>query len=73
MPINIVNTHEEIEALAEAMAQLLDDMGKTGQSVCLSAKAQARLAYQPFIDEPEWADEVLMPLDEAKRIVALDN
>lgn len=69
MPIKIVNSHEEIEALAEAMAQLLDDMGKKGQSVCLAAKAQARVAYEPFIDEREWADEYLMPLAVAKQIL----
>jgi len=55
-------------ALVAAMDQLLDDMGKAGQSVCLAAKAQARVAFEPFRDkeeEPDW----LMPLDAAKEIL----
>jgi len=55
--------------LAEAMAQLLDDMGKQGKSVCLAAKAQARVAYEPFVDEPEWAEDCLMPLTVAKEVL----
>ncbi len=31
---------EEVIALADAMDQLLDDMGDTGKSVCLYAKAE---------------------------------
>lgn len=48
-------TEEEVKALADAMWQLLDDMGK-GQSVCLLAKIDARIAYEPFRDksEPEY-------------------
>jgi hypothetical protein len=58
---------QQIDALAEAMAQLLDDMGDIGQSVCLEAKARARIAYEPFrTDEmPDW-----MTLAEAQRIVS---
>lgn len=59
---------DQVMALAEAMDQLLDDMGRDGVSVCLHAKAKARIAFEPFID-PE-AVEFYMPLDEAKRIVA---
>lgn len=60
----------EIEALADAMWQLLDDMGERGQSVCVAAKAQARIAFEPFRDksEPEFID--WMSLEEAKRIEA---
>lgn len=36
--------------LADAMWQLLDDMGADGLSVCPAAKAAARLAYEPFAD-----------------------
>lgn len=57
----------EIEALAEAMDQLLDDMGPNGQSVCLGSKAQARIAFEPFLD-PE-CREFIMPLEEAKRVM----
>ena len=68
--------HPEVEAemwnnvreLADAMDQLLDDMGRNGTSVCLAAKAKARVAFEPFM-EPD-AAELYMPLDEAKRIVA---
>lgn len=59
----------EVEKLADAMWQLLDDMGEGGQSVCLAAKAQARIAFEPFRDktEPEYDD--WMPLAEAQAIV----
>lgn len=51
-------TDAEISALADAMWQLLDDMRDTGQGVCLAAKAEARIAYEPFRDksEPEYDD-----------------
>lgn len=38
----------EVEQLVEAMDNLLDDMGKEGQSVCGFAKAFARVAFEPF-------------------------
>jgi hypothetical protein len=59
---------EEINALADAMWLLLDDMGKDGKSVCLAAKACARVAFEPFrVDEPydDW-----MSLAEAQAIIA---
>jgi hypothetical protein len=55
-----------VRELAAAMGQLLDDMGKDGQSVCLHAKAKARLAYEPF-REPD--NEMDMTLDDAKQII----
>jgi hypothetical protein len=61
-------THAELEALVEAMFQLLDDMGPNSScSVCLAAKAQARVAFEPFAkpDDAEW----IMPLDAAKLIL----
>lgn len=58
----------EIAALVDAMDQLLDDMGEHGQSVCLAAKAQARVAFEPFFD-PE-IHVMDMPLEEAVRIVS---
>lgn len=60
-------TDKEISDLADAMAQLLDDMGEHGQSVCLAAKAQARVAYEPFVEEDYTPD---MPLLEAQRIMS---
>jgi hypothetical protein len=60
---------EEVTVLADAMWQLLDDMGARGQSVCLAAKAQARLAYEPFRDKSEEYDD-WMPVEEARRIMA---
>lgn len=59
-------TGQEIEALADAMEQLLDDMGASGQCVCLAAKAQARIAFEPWMDKD--CASFFMSLDEAKRI-----
>lgn len=59
-------TELQIASLVSAMEQLLDDMGKDGQSVCLAAKAMARIAFEPFCDSD--AAEYYMPLEEAKRI-----
>ncbi|MGH6843114.1 MAG: hypothetical protein ACREDV_13705 [Methylocella sp.] len=58
---------EEIQALIRAMGQLLDDMGERGKSVCGAAKAEARIAYEPFAADDE--KEGLMSLDEAHRII----
>ncbi|MBI1689297.1 hypothetical protein [Methylorubrum sp. DB1722] len=41
-------TPKQVEALADAMWQLLDDMGERGQCVCEGAKAMARVAFEPF-------------------------
>lgn len=41
-------TPHQVEALADAMWQLLDDMGERGQGVCEAAKAKARVAFEPF-------------------------
>ena len=60
-------TEEQIMALAQAMGQLLDDMGKSGTCVCLAAKAQARVAFEPFREEEDL--EWLMSLELAKRIL----
>lgn len=62
-------TQEQVDKLAEAMCQLLDDMGKNGLSVCVLAKAHARIAYEPFCDPEDI--EFIMPLQAAKNIVAL--
>jgi len=37
-------------ALLEAVWQVLDDMGATGHSCCPAAKAQLRVAFEPFRD-----------------------
>ncbi|MGB6326674.1 MAG: hypothetical protein WBG11_13140 [Methylocella sp.] len=58
---------EDVEALAAAMSQVLDDMRKDGISVCLATKAQARIAYEPFADPGE--KEFIMPIEEARRII----
>jgi hypothetical protein len=63
-------TAEQVEALASAMWQLLDDMGADGQSVCLAAKAIARVAFEPFWQGDDAAECPLdMSLAEAQRIV----
>jgi hypothetical protein len=61
-------TPEQVQALADAMWQLLDDMGEQGLSVCLAAKEQARIAFEPFVDEPE-AMAGIVSLADAERIV----
>lgn len=69
-------TEAEVTALSDAMWQLLDDMGKEGQCVCTYAKAQARIAYEPFLRadmasepslETDYAPDFL--LSEAEAIV----
>ena len=65
---NTMPTTEQIKALAGAMSQLLDDMGPSGQGVCLAAKAQARIAYEPFADPDEF--EFIMTIQEALRIIS---
>lgn len=61
----------DMDALIEAMDQLLDDMGKDGLCVCLQAKAQARIAFEPFMEKN--IAEFYMPLAEAQRVVAMAN
>ena len=51
---------QRIDALVDAMSQLLEDMGADGHTVCEMAKAQARLAFEPFrhpIDVPDYTLE----------------
>lgn len=62
-------TTDEVDALAEAMWQVLDDMAKDGTSCCLYAKAQARVSFEPFRDKglPEFDD--WMTFAEAQAIV----
>ena len=62
-------TEEQITALADAMWQLLDDMVRSGQDVCLASKAQARIAYEPFLDKDDPADLDWMTLAEAEAIM----
>lgn len=65
-----MHTQDEIKALADAMWQILDDMGPNGACVCLAAKAQARIAYEPFNDHEA---EPPMQLEDARRILAESN
>lgn len=50
-------TVEQVIELADAMDQLLDDMGETGQGVCLYAKAKARIAFEPFRHDDAHTDD----------------
>jgi hypothetical protein len=61
-------TEAEVKALADAMWQLLDDMDGDSQSVCLAAKAKARIAFEPFNDEPEASPD--MTMEQAREIVS---
>ncbi len=48
-----------IEDLATAVWQVLDDMGKDGRSCCAGAKAQLRVAFEPFMQAGISADPSL--------------
>lgn len=61
-------TYQQVEDLADAMWQLLDDMAATGSSVSGLAKAKARIAYEPFLDTRETFDD-WMTLEQAQAIV----
>lgn len=61
---------EQVERLAMAIWQLLDDMQTDGQCACRLAIAEARIAYEPFMTDEEGANDDLMPLEVAQRIVA---
>jgi ElaB/YqjD/DUF883 family membrane-anchored ribosome-binding protein len=65
----MAEVNQEIKALADAMWQLLDDMGKNGQSVCLQAKAEARMAFEPFRDKDEGEFDSWMSIADAKAVI----
>lgn len=58
----------ELRQLLDAVWQVLDDFGEKGLSVCPAAKAQLRVAFEPFRTDDEPVD---YDLEEARRIVAL--
>lgn len=62
-------TSEQIEALADAMRDVLDEMGHDSQSVTRYTKAKARLAYEPFMAMMEDGPEFYLALDQAAKIV----
>jgi hypothetical protein len=66
-------THAQIEALAHAMGQVLDDMGPgpITTSTCPYTKAMARIAFEPWADYADGDGTALMSLDEARQIVAV--
>ena len=57
----------DIAQLADAVWQVLDDMGVSGQSTCLATKALLRVAFEQFHD-PIY-DEMGMPLKDAEDIL----
>jgi hypothetical protein len=59
----------EVEQLADAMWQLLDDMGANGLSVCLAAKVEARIAMEPFLTLDRPACEDWMTLATALQVM----
>ena len=54
----------QVKAIADAMWQILDDMGLDGLGVCPAVKAQARIAYEPFL-QADFAAEPSLPPDYA--------
>lgn len=66
----VLARRDQVEALSDAMWQLLDDMGAEGTTVCHSAKASARIAYEPFrVDADGEKAPLDYPLEEAERIL----
>lgn len=61
-------TSEEVSELVDAMWQLLNDMGETGQSVCMFTKAKARIAFNPFTNDVV-ETHGMMSMEEARLIV----
>jgi hypothetical protein len=59
-----------IGKVKDALWQLLDDMGRDGVHVCLAAKAQARIAFEPFRNDDSPLD---WPLAEAEKIMKEAN
>ncbi len=58
----------QVQILADAMWQVLDDMGADSRSVCPATKARARVAYQPFRFTDDNGDDGLdMPLSELRQ------
>lgn len=68
MTADKTETTKDVTELADAMWQLLDDMGPESQSVCLLAKAKARIAFEPFVRDV-CEIEGMMPIEEAQRIM----
>lgn len=60
-------SESQIDDLVDAMWQLLDDMGRDSLCVCGLAKAQARIAFEPFY-RPEDHGKLSMTFEEAKQI-----
>ena len=65
----VTATEEQILRLAEVVSQCLDDMGVSGRSVCGLAKAELRVAYEPFIDDVERSFSDWMSYEAANKIV----
>lgn len=63
-------TEAEVDALRDAMWQILDDMGRDGLCVCLEAKAMARIAFEPFQDP---GAPTPMPLDDARHVMRVTS
>jgi hypothetical protein len=61
---------EEVDALATAVWQILDDMAKHGHCACGAAKADLRIAYEPFAADEDRAYEDWMSLEEALAVRA---
>lgn len=61
----------EVRAIVDAAWQVLDDMGADGQSCCLAAKAQLRVAIEPFVPGVGGDEDLPMdwPLSEAQAIL----
>jgi hypothetical protein len=60
---------EQIQALVDAAWQCLDDMSISGHSVCGLAKAQLRVAYEPFASDEDKQYGDWMTYESAKKMV----
>lgn len=60
-------TKAEVDALADALWYMLDDMGSHGNCVSNAAKAQARVALEPWLQANKWPLDYA--LDRAQAVV----
>lgn len=63
----------QLQALVDAVWQVLDDMAEKGKCCCGAAKAELRIAFEPFrvqieADDPGACDG-FMPLEAAQSII----
>ncbi len=64
-------TSDQINFLAAAVRQVLDDMGPDGQCCCKAAKDELRRAYEPFADREDSEEQEQLPTNETTEPISL--